>query len=111
MENVCEQGNYHVYYGNKEWSNCSLDVDDRNAYGPETITIEEVQNHKYEYYVYNFSKSGTFQEAIATVKVYFGNQLAYTFNAPQGVGYYWHILTIDENGDITIHNAVANAEM
>ena len=102
---------HHVYYGNKEWSNCSLDVDDTTAYGPETITIEAVQNHKYEYYVYNYSNSGTFQEANATVKVYFGNQLAYTFNAPQGVGYYWHILTIDENGDITIHNAVANVEM
>ena len=102
---------YHVYYRNKEWSNCSLDVDDTTAYGPETITIEAVQNHKYEYYVYNYSNSGTFQEANATVKVYFGNQLAYTFNAPQGVGYYWHILTIDENGDITIHNAVANVEM
>ncbi len=108
---LINDGAGHVYYSNKSYGNCTLDVDDRDGNGPETITIKEVQANKYEYYVYNFSKSGTFYNANATVKVYFGLQLAYTFNAPQGSGYYWHLFTITSTGDFIVHNTTADSAM
>ena len=105
-------GSNHVYYSSKNIGNCSLDVDDTSAYGPETITIEEVQSYTYKYYVYNYSKSGTFYNANAVVKVYSGAQLLYTFNAPTGSGYYWHIFTLNgATGEFTIHNQTSSYAM
>lgn len=101
-----------MYFGNQKVGNCSLDVDARSAYGPETITIEEVGSYTYKYYVHNWSGYGTFQAANAVVTVYEGDMLLYTFNAPSGVGYYWNIFSIDgETGEFTITNTISSSAL
>ena len=105
-------GSNHVFYSNKQVGNCSLDVDDTSAYGPETITISTIENYTYKYYIYNFSKSGTMSNARAVVTVYFGNSNtpAYTFNAPSGSGYYWNIFTYNATtGEFTVVNQVSSS--
>ncbi|MBA4320952.1 MAG: hypothetical protein C0412_21385, partial [Flavobacterium sp.] len=47
----------HIYYGNKDAHNgVSLNVEDKNGNGPETITIDPfVAGSTYKYYVHNYS--------------------------------------------------------
>ena len=102
-------GNYHCYYGSKSTPNATLDVDDTSAYGPETITITNVGNYKFNYYIYNYSGSGTMYASQACVKVYFGGSStpAYTFYPPQSSGYTWNVFTYDATtGEFIIHNTV-----
>ncbi len=103
-------GNYHVYYSNKNSDGCSLDVDDTDAYGPETITISATKDsYNYHYYVYNYSGKGTFKDANAVVKVYIGAK-EYTFRAPEGGGLYWHIFTLNgETGEFTVNNTITSS--
>ena len=102
-------GNYHCYYSSKSTPNATLDVDDTSAYGPETITITDVGNYKFNYYIRNYSQSGTMYASGAYVKVYFGGSStpAYTLYPPQGSGYTWNVFTYDAaTGEFIIHNTV-----
>ncbi len=102
-------GGSHVYYGNKVVGDASLDVDDTSAYGPETITISSMGDYTYQYYIYNYSRSGTMMGAQACVNVYFGgsSEPAYTFYPPSGSGYYWNVFTYNAmTGEFTVVNTV-----
>ena len=104
-------GGKHVYYSNKNIGSVKLDVDDTSAYGPETITISSLGNYTYNYYIYNFSRSGTMSGAQATVTVYFGtsNEPVYTFRPPVGSGYYWNVFSFNAvTGEFIVHNSVSN---
>lgn len=94
---------YHIYYKNKLEDIGSLDVDDITSYGPETITLNNLESGNYKYYVHDFTNcnsdiSNKLSKSGAQVKVYNGQILLYTFNIPanQG-GTLWHVF--DYNAD------------
>lgn len=89
----------HVYYGNPSEAEADLDVDDTSSFGPETITIYQVEDtESYRYYVYNYSRSGTFSASGAQIKLYYDGTTR-TYNAPTGSGYYWNVFSI-VNGQV-----------
>ena len=82
-----------------------LDVDDTSSYGPETITIYDL-NTSYIYAVYDYSSGGSLNSSqlsrsLATIQVYtYGNAAPRVFTLPTGEGTWWHVFRID-NGVIT----------
>ena len=109
LDSHLRYGNYECYFGSKITPNANLDLDDTSAYGPETITITDVGNYQFNYFVYNFSRSGTMYASQACVKVYFGGSStpAYTFYPPQGSGYTWNVFTYNAvTGEFIINNTV-----
>ena len=82
-----------------------LDIDDRSGFGPETITINDV-NGKYDYFVYLYAGTGTIAQSGATVKVYTSDSASpITFVPPANhTGVQWDVFSIDK-GEITIKDA------
>ena len=68
-----------------------LDVDDTNGYGPETITLNDL-NGVYTYSVVDYRTTGTLQQYGATVKVYLPGKSAPT------------VITLDPNAGVKILN-------
>ncbi len=96
---------YHISYANKIVSEGSLDTDDLYSYGPETITLNNMDrslNTQYHYYVYNYSRNSLtgLSNSSAKVDIYYGNQ-TYTVYVPSGEGYYWKVFDIND-GQIEI---------
>lgn len=72
--------NYHIYYSNtnNSVSTDSLDRDDVDFEGPETITFNTTAAFNYSYYVHRFSDGGTIPESQARVTLrYAGRTLTY----------------------------------
>lgn len=82
-----------------------LDVDDTNGYGPETTTIYE-SNGIYEFYVVDFTGSGTMSNSGATVKIYVGNQPPVVVNICGGLENRWNVCRID-HGEVQVLNTEA----
>lgn len=80
-----------------------LDVDDTNGYGPETTTIYD-PNGVYEFYVVDYTQSGTMSDSGATVKIYVGNQAPVVVNVCAGLDNEWTVCRID-HGEVQIVNA------
>lgn len=106
---------FHVYFSDKsEYDGstevCNLDIDDTSGYGPETITLNTTTDNPYYYYVYKYAGSGSIATSGAQVKVYQGDRLVATFNAPtdQGNGAYWNVFAI-ENGRMIVKNTIASS--
>lgn len=99
-----------VYYGDRIAydSNgdliAALDVDERNGYGPETITIYNL-NGVYHFAVVDFTGSGTMSSSGAQVKVYKGSELVETVDICSGLENGWSVLKID-HGEVTVTNTV-----
>ena len=100
-------GNQHVFFSNKQGTGANLDVDDRDAYGPETITIEERQfGTSYIYRVHDYSNRNdpstyNLGKSRATVYVYVGESLVKTYYIPSGkLGNLWTVFSINSVGDI-----------
>jgi len=94
----------HVYYGNTEEANLSLDVDDTKDYSPEVITIKDPDvKDFYQYYVYNFSDdypldNTLLSESGAKVKLYYSNELQYEYEIkPNQKGILWHVFDIEDD--------------
>jgi hypothetical protein len=80
-----------------------LDIDDTSSYGPETITIrkhpietrtEDFYAGEYIYAVHHWSGDSNIPNSGAQVRIYRGNVLVRTLNAPQGEAYddwYWYV--------------------
>lgn len=104
----------HVYFGNKiGWYEdeiiASLDLDDTSAFGPETVTLtldtSLIENGVFKYSVYKFSSSGTFALSDAVVRVYKGNTLLETYNAPENTtNNVWHVFDIEKSGIVTYND-------
>lgn len=102
---------YHIYFAQKQPlpselsadENASLDVDDVTSYGPETITVTNLDDTlTYKYYVHHYSGSGSIATTSqATVTVYTSENI-YTFRAPQGssTATVWKVFEVN-NGLIT----------
>ena len=92
---------YHIYFSNKNGTDANLDRDDTTSYGPETITINNVNYDSiYTYYVYNFSggAGSLLPNSGAKVELNF-NGTQRTFTVPNEEGRYWKVFEID-NGRI-----------
>ena len=91
---------YHIYYRAKSGTNGdNLDHDDTTSYGPETVTINNVDtNAIYTYYVHHYSGSSNLKSASAKVEVYYGNNSS-TYNVPNEDGIYWKVFEV-VNGEV-----------
>jgi subtilisin family serine protease len=107
---------FHVYYSNKNVIDenktvANLDVDDTSSYGPETVTLTPTTTGTYRYYIHNYSGNGggTIAGSGAQIKLYKGNSLLATYNAPtdQGDGIFWTVFEIT-NGVIKSVNKIDN---
>lgn len=82
----------------------SLDVDDRNGYGPETITIYNY-NGSFEYHVHDYKHEGVLGQYGATVRVYMPGESSPTvIQAPSGLTNIWNVLRID-HGKLQVVNS------
>ncbi len=113
-------GRFHVYFYNKNAyynSNLAamLDIDDRNGFGPETITttMNVLKNGVYRYYVHDFTNknrytSNALGNSGARVVVYSGKNHVGTFNVPASDGTLWHVFDI-RNGKVVNVNQMGYA--
>ena len=101
----------HIDYDSKgkNIGGAKLDVDATNGYGPETITISQMQNGTYTYAVQHFVGDGTLLTSGAIVRVYRGSQeiAAYTAATLTGDGIWWHVFNMDGAGNLTPINTVS----
>lgn len=113
--NLSDGSSFHTYYGDKSHYDgdvevCNLDVDDTTSYGPETITLTPSTTAPYYYYVYRFSGSGSISTSGAQIKLYNGDTLVETFNAPtdQGTSDYWNVFAI-VGGRLVTKNTITDS--
>ena len=99
---------HHLFYWDKSIPGASLDVDTRQSYGPETISISQLQTGTYRFYVHDFTNrlsgsSTALSTSGATVTVYSGDGgTPMVFNVPAGAGTVWHVFNLDgTSGDVT----------
>ena len=89
-----------------------LDVDDTSSYGPETITIYDL-NTSYVYCVYDYSSGGNPDHSMldrsqAVIKVYtYGSSVPRVFELPRGTGTWWNVFKIN-NGIIVPIQTITN---
>ncbi|MBM3307709.1 MAG: carboxypeptidase regulatory-like domain-containing protein [Candidatus Eisenbacteria bacterium] len=119
-------GYWHVYYANSGSlvgpPYAQLDVDDVTSYGPETITVrkhgvdnrtEDFYPGEYVYAVRHYSGQLSIPESGAQVRIYRGNTLVRTINAPQGTastGWYWYVGRLNCNtGAWTLVNTYSSS--
>lgn len=101
-----KKNGYHLsFHHTKVLSDGSgqLDRDDMDGYGPETITVNNVDDlATYDFFVHDFTNrqngsSRALSESKATVKVYAEGRLLYVFQIPRGEpGNKWSVFRISE---------------
>lgn len=99
-----------VYFGGKgsESKGAELDIDDRNGYGPETITIYDTQSTWiYGVQDYTHTEMGIADSGV-TVKVYIPGKTPKIYTAPTGDGAYWTVCKIS-NGEVTDIDNLGNS--
>ena len=108
---------HHISYSNRGSAESApyvtLDVDDTNGFGPETITIKQSFSGNYVYYIYQYSSTGSLQESGGSIQIYNSPTCdGENIQVPdEGTGRYWYICDIDgDTGDITVKNQIQNSE-
>lgn len=114
-----KKGSYHISYRDMKSSDdgeARLDRDDRDSWGPETITIQEVETDaEYEYWIHDFSNrskenSKKLSRSNAVVKIYANNALQHVVNIPEkDRGNKWHVFTIND-GEINMTNYITSTD-
>jgi len=109
---------YHVSFRNMKTSqdgSCQLDRDDTKGYGPETITVKEIETSaSYEYWVHDYTNLGNdnsrqLSRSGATVKVYGNGQLLGNYSVPKDSrGNAWKVFEI-RDGQIVPTNYVSSS--
>ena len=111
---------FHVYWKKENKSYilngirlAVLDVDNRECYGPETVTLDLSKrvSGTYHFYVHNFSeggntKSSTLSKSGAKVDVYSGNQMLASYSVPNQAGTVWHVFDL-VNGQPIVSNKMS----
>ena len=103
---------YHLYYNARGSATsdpyATLDVDDTDGYGPETVTIFQRVSGTYHYYVYNYSGSPDITTSNAVVRIYTRQGTSQTLDIPtSGTGRYWYVATVDgTSGQVTVVNRI-----
>lgn len=111
----------HIYFESKFGRDANLDVDDTDAYGPETVTLQTKHSgEKYYYAVHNYTYKDSesnlsLSNSDAKVFVYIGSTLIKTYYIPRNEeGTLWSVFYIDENGeihDINKFNYIADSSL
>lgn len=105
-----------IYYGNRGSSTAApyalLDVDDTNGYGPETVTIYQLREGTYHYFIYNYSGSPAITTSNAVVKIYTADGTTRSVDVPtSGTGRYWYVATVDgTTGRVQVINRIQTTE-
>ncbi len=108
---------FHVYYANRSGGDATLDHDDTNSFGPETITITDPEDGMYRYSVHNFSdQSSTGGQGIAAsptrVQVYNEQGLLKSYTAPAaGNGNTWRVFETTVSGSNRTFNDNGGASL
>ncbi len=97
---------FHTFYSEKTYSEgrtiASLDVDDTNGYGPETITLNTLGGRTFYYYVYCFSGCSKISDAtVVLTNTTTGATQTFKSNDATGSGEYWNVFALKSNGVIT----------
>ncbi len=108
---------YHISYRNTKIltdGSGELDRDDMDGFGPETITIKNIDDlGAYEYFVHDYSNkldinSNALSKSRSSVKVYAEGRLMYVFTIPlTGKGTTWSVFKIEE-GQFIETNRIEN---
>lgn len=95
---------YHIWYANKtnHPDNDRLDVDDTDGEGPETVTLHNVGDGEYRYYLVDYTNSSAekfnstaMSYSDATVTVYAHGKEPVVFHVPEGrSGIAWEVFKI-----------------
>ena len=106
--------NQHVYWDNKQGQDANLDVDDTDAYGPETVTIDKrLDGQYYVYSVHDYSdrakpNTANLSNSQAKVMVYVGESLIRSYYIPTGLtGNLWTVFRISPEGEIQDINRIS----
>lgn len=110
---------YHIWYGNRyDAMYNNLDVDDTTSYGPETMTINNLTNGLYKYYVADFSNCVTgnpqsyeMSYSNAKVSVFTSEGLVRQFSVPVGQsGVIWEVFEIRNKQIVPIQRYYNNID-
>ena len=108
---------HHISYMNRGSETAApyvtLDTDNTQGYGPETITIKQSFEGTYIYYIKNYSNDETLANSGGTIQIYNSPDCdGETIEVPnEGSGRYWYVCDIDgASGNITIVNQIQEAE-
>lgn len=105
------QTRFHVFFNNPGSATTSpfatLDADEVDGFGPETITISQEFPGTYRYFVENFSEDGLLKSSNATVSVYRGGNFVTSFPVPQQDGTVWQVFEIT-NGTLVPINVIGS---
>jgi len=95
----------HVFWDRQNGEDTTLDVDQRNGYGPETITIHDQQlGRRYVYAVHDYSDrtqhdSNALELGRPQVRVYVGQTLVRSYEIdPTRRGNLWTVFALNEDG-------------
>jgi hypothetical protein len=115
-----KESDYHISYRNMTTSAdgiARLDRDDRDGYGPETITAKNIDERStYRFYVYDYtnkdkSSADKLSLSKANIKVYGDNKLIESFQIPTDTeGIYWQVFTITDGQINRIDNVIQKIE-
>ena len=106
----------NVYYSNRGWFNqypwAMLDIDRRQGFGPETVTLQKLIPGKYLIFVHNYSRDAALTESGGVVQIYGRAGLLQTVTVPAvGEGNYWHVGELDGGtGQLTIRNVIVSEQ-
>lgn len=108
----------HIAYYSKQADNGNLDVDDTSSYGPETITLENLEKGTYKYYVADYTNcssshytSTDMSNSFAKVDVYTKNGLTSSFTVPRNrQGVIWQVFSISNGKIIPVQRYFNNIE-
>jgi hypothetical protein len=95
---------FHLYYSNRNTGGATLDRDDTNSYGPETVTIVTAHDGQYRYSIHNYSnqsESGAAEIAASPTRVqlYGDTGLVRSYTAPPGgQGNTWRVFELSVSG-------------
>lgn len=118
LDSHLNYANQHIYWSNKEGRQANLDVDDRDSYGPETITIDQrLSDQYYVYSVHDFSNrdepdSNRLAHSQAKVMVYTGESLIRSYEVPTNkIGNLWAVFRISPTGEIQDINQISRVRV
>ena len=99
----------HAYFGSDESDSLNLDVESRRGFGPEAVSILNVdEKETYRFFVYDYSnesnpESMELSYSYAHVTVYINNEYKGTYNITRGrPGFVWHVLNIVNGNEVVL---------
>lgn len=114
---LVKQSDYHISFRNMKTSrdnSAMLDRDDLDGFGPETITVKNINNNsEYKYFIHNYtnkdaSETKDLSNSKARILVFGDNRLIQQIEISKNItGKFWNVFKI-VNGQIILVNEVDN---